>query len=227
MEYSFLLVIAMISAGLNWAAAEKRWKRLEYIFKPATMVILIIWLVLNGGLSGPALWFTLGAVFSLAGDVFLMLPGNKFMLGLIAFLLGHLAYIVGFNSLPAQVRGSGWLLLLILVVILGFVLRQVYGRLAQGLQAKGLDKLKMPVLIYATTITVMVLSALLCFLRSGWETTPALWAVMGAVLFYTSDTILAMDRFVSPIAHARLLTMITYHLGQIGILLSAALTFLA
>jgi alkenylglycerophosphocholine/alkenylglycerophosphoethanolamine hydrolase len=75
-------------------------------------------------------------------------------------------------------------------------------------------------------ITLMVLSALLCFLRPGWELSPTLWAIAGALLFYISDTILAMDRFVNPIPHARLLTMTTYHLGQLGILVSAAMTFL-
>jgi hypothetical protein len=51
MGYTFLLGIALVCAVLNWVAVEKKWKTLEYFVKPGTMIFLIIWLVLNGGLS--------------------------------------------------------------------------------------------------------------------------------------------------------------------------------
>lgn len=226
MSYTFLLIIAMVSAILNWAAIEQHWKKIEYVAKPATMVIVIIWLVLNGGLSSGIIWFTLGAVFSLAGDVFLMMPQNLFIFGLVSFLIGHIFYIVGFNVFSADFDGGGTAYLLAIVIILGYVIFRIYNRLASGLTAKQLTKLKIPVLVYSLVITLMVISALSCFFRPGWELTHTLWAIAGALLFYISDTILALDRFVSPISHARLLTMITYHLGQLGILIGAAMTFL-
>ena len=225
MGYTLLLGIALVCAVLNWVAVEKKWKTLEYFVKPGTMVVLIIWLVLNYGLSDGAIWFTLGAIFSLAGDVFLMVPRNLFIFGLVSFLIGHVFYIVGFNVLPADLNGGGLMYALVVVVILGTIIWRIYSRLASGLTAKQLNTLKLPVLVYSMVITLMVLSALLCFLRPGWELSPTLWAIAGALLFYTSDTILAMDRFVNPIPHARLLTMTTYHLGQLGILVSAAMTF--
>lgn len=226
MSYTFMLGLALVSALLNWMAVEKKQKGLEYIFKPATMAILILWLVLNGGLESGIVWFTLGAVFSLAGDVFLMLKSSFFIFGLLAFLIGHILYIIGFNAIPADLGGSGLIFLLVMAVILGVVIWKIYTRLARGLSAKKHNTLKLPVLIYAVVITLMVLSALMCIYRPGWESTPTLWAIAGALLFYISDTILSMDRFVDPIPHARLLTMITYHLGQLGILVGAAMTFL-
>ena len=42
-------------------------------------------------------WFVIALVFSLLGDIFLMLPSDKFVFGLGAFLLGHVAYTVGLN----------------------------------------------------------------------------------------------------------------------------------
>ena len=226
MQYTFLLVIVMVCAILNWVAVEKKWKTIEYICKPATMILLIIWLLLNGGGNGGALWFTLGAAFSLAGDIFLMLPQNLFIFGLVSFLCGHLMYIVGFNLYPPSLAGWGWVFALVVAAILGLIILQIYRRLAEGLTAKKLIRLRLPVLIYAIVITLMVFSALLCVLRTGWELTPALWGIAGALFFYISDTILAMDRFVNALPHARLLTMTTYHLGQLAILLSAAFTFL-
>jgi len=59
--------------------------------------------------------------------------------------------------------------------------------------------------------------------RPDWSSIAALFASLGAILFYASDSMLAWDRFVNPLSHARLKVMTTYHLGQIGILLGAML----
>jgi uncharacterized membrane protein YhhN len=72
----------------DWVATGFNWKLVRYITKPATLLILILWFVQIGGLEGRLLWFGLGLVFSLAGDIFLMLPSRFFIGGLIAFLLG-------------------------------------------------------------------------------------------------------------------------------------------
>ena len=47
------------------------------------------------------------------------------------------------------------------------------------------------------------------------------------MLFFISDTLLAWNRFVAPIRHQRVLIMSTYHLGQMGLALGAALQFLS
>jgi uncharacterized membrane protein YhhN len=39
--------------------------------------------------------------------------------------------------------------------------------------------------------------------------------LLGALLFLLSDTVLALDRFVGQRAHARMLVIVTYHLGQV------------
>lgn len=226
MGYPLLLGLALVSAVLNWAAVEKKWKKLEYVVKPATMVILIIWFVMNGGLRGAAVWFVVGALFSLGGDIFLMLPSNLFLFGLVSFLLGHVFYILGFNTLPIELSGLAWLFILTVAVVLVLVIRKLLSWIVAGLTASGTGSLKLPVLIYAIVISLMVFSALMCLLRPGWQLTATLWAIAGALLFYLSDSILALDRFVKPINHGRLLVMTSYHLGQLGILLSAALTFL-
>jgi uncharacterized membrane protein YhhN len=45
-------------------------------------------------------------------------------------------------------------------------------------------------------------------------------AVAGAALFYASDTLIALDRFEQPRPWAGLAIMVTYHLGQLGLVLS-------
>src|SRR5690606_39451064 len=45
-------------------------------------------------------------VFSVAGDIFLVLPQNRFLAGLVSFFLAHLMYIAAFST-----RRAGWGLL--------------------------------------------------------------------------------------------------------------------
>ena len=38
------IIIVLVLAILNWIAADKKWKVLEYITKPATMLVLLWWI---------------------------------------------------------------------------------------------------------------------------------------------------------------------------------------
>ena len=217
-----LIWVALLFAALDWAAVARGWKVLSYIAKPAVMVCLIAWLGVNGGWSGVLLWFTAGLIFSLAGDIFLMLPKERFVAGLAAFLLAHLAYIIGLNTHPLPVNVAT----LIVLILVGLTSTTLYLRLAQGLAATGDHKLKIPVLAYTLVLSLMLFSALLTFVRPAWSPGGALLVGLGAVLFYLSDSLLAWNKFVSPLRHGELLVMITYHLGQVMITVGAAINFL-
>jgi hypothetical protein len=49
MNYLFF-TIASIFAIADWVAVAKVWKPLDYFAKPATIIALIIWVSMNGGL---------------------------------------------------------------------------------------------------------------------------------------------------------------------------------
>jgi uncharacterized membrane protein YhhN len=49
-----------------------------------------------------------------------------------------------------------------------------------------------------------------------------LLAVAGAASFYASDALIAWNRFVRGTAHAGVAIMVTYHLAQMGLVLSLA-----
>jgi uncharacterized membrane protein YhhN len=222
MSYYFLF-LALIIAVLDWIAVARKWKRIEYFAKPATMLALLAWLGVNNGFQGSMLWFTLGLLFSLGGDIFLMLPREQFILGLVSFLIAHICYLIGFNS-ANPVYNAASLILLVVVMFTGYL---VYRRVALGLQASGQSKLKLPVLVYSIVISLMLFSALSTLIQPDWRIYAAVFASSGALLFFISDTTLALNKFVSPIPNARVITMVTYHLGQILIVLGAALRFLA
>lgn len=224
MNYVFF-ALSFVLAVVDWVAVSRGLKRLEYFAKPAMMVALLAFMIQNGGLSQGVMWFTLGLAFSLAGDVFLMLPKEQFIAGLVSFLLAHLAYIVGLNPRLSMAPPVFWIALGLAVVV-GLTAGQIYLRISAGLRAGGKAGLQTPVLIYTMVISVMLLSAILTLLSNRWFPLHAITVCVGAALFFLSDTILAWNKFVSPIRNGRLMNMSTYHLGQLLIALGAALHFL-
>ena len=54
------------------------------------------------------------------------------------------------------------------------------------------------------------------------QTVSSYWiaGIVGALLFYLSDTLIAWNGFVKPFRNANLAIMVTYHLGQIGLVLA-------
>jgi uncharacterized membrane protein YhhN len=221
-----LLWLALICAIVDWIAVAAQIKKLEYFAKPGTMLLLIVWILQVSGPSGilgsGLFWFVLGLAFSLAGDVFLMLPREQFIAGLLSFLLAHVAYIIGINQIPPVLN----LPAVILVFAVGLVWFRLYRIISMSLKSSGQSKLVMPVLVYSLVISIMLLSALLTLTAERWDTAAALQLSAGALLFFISDTLLAWNKFVNPLRFGRLAVIITYHLGQVLITLGAIQQFL-
>jgi uncharacterized membrane protein YhhN len=216
-----ILILALALAVLNWISVDKAWKKVEAFTKPAVILLYFAWLWQNDSLGGPMLWFSLGLLFSLAGDVLLLKIEKFFIPGLVAFLLAHILYIIGFNLSITTI--SVPVLIAALVVFGGAQL--LYRRLAQSLRACQQGNLCLPVAFYTTIISLMAVSALFTLSNPAWDPLHAAVATLGALLFVISDSILAWNQFVSPIRHASLIVMVTYHLGQLGILLATAWHF--
>jgi uncharacterized membrane protein YhhN len=199
-----LLAVAGGFAVGNWVAVAVGSKPAEYVCKPATLALLIaVALTLDPVHGDVRTWFVVALALSLLGDVFLMLPVDLFVFGLGAFLLGHVAYTVGLNL---HTEGN-WLLAIPIPIVAAFLAI----RLVRGIRASGEDALVGPVLAYVVVIGAMVVSAV----ASG----NALAAV-GALLFMASDALIGETRFVRPRPWAGAAIMVTYHLGQAGLVLS-------
>jgi uncharacterized membrane protein YhhN len=221
---NLLIVFALLAALINEIADYKGNRTVVYFAKPAVMLSLLAWLYFYAGLDGPLLYFALGILFSLGGDVFLMLPNldKWFVFGLVSFLIGHVLYTVGLNYTIPPLNVFG----IFLAISIALFVAQIYRRLAAGLHAKGLDRLRLPVLIYSIVISLMWLSALqTIFDIANWEKTSSLLVSLGATLFVASDIVLAWFRFVGPIKHGRMLNLSCYHLGQILLIVGAGLQF--
>lgn len=209
------LILALIFTGLEVFALRKNLSRLEYIAKPAVVVCLFIWLYLNTGLQGNMLWFGVGLLFSLLGDVLLMISLDRlFMPGLIAFLLTHISYLIGFQE--QLLNPTAWSFILLFFILLNAV--RLIRRIVGAMRARGQNRLVNPVIVYSLVISLMLYAAMSTIFDPAWETGAAFYVSAGAFLFYVSDLILAWNKFVSPINNSRILNILTYHLGQIGLI---------
>ena len=207
-----LLILSFACALLHWYSRPTNHQKIEYFAKPATMVFLIIWFIIQAhpDWSWLSLFVTLGLTFSLAGDIFLMLPSKWFLAGLIAFLLGHIAYICGLNL---DGIGFYWQYLLFAAVILA-VATPIFLRLRKALVAKQNERLVIPVMMYVIVISIMVFSASTNLFKPEWSNQAGLLVTVGATLFFISDALLAWNRFVKPLPQGRLISIVPYHLAQ-------------
>jgi uncharacterized membrane protein YhhN len=196
-----LMLLVILSASIHIRAEYRGPRQHVYVFKPLTMVF--IWLIaILGQATFPFYKYMIitGLVFSLAGDVFLMLPSDRFLAGLVAFLIAHLFYIAAFLS---EISALTWWPLVPLVI---------YGIVIYIIVASSLGKLKLPVLIYVVVILIMAWLAWERWSQTGQS--GALLAFAGAVLFVISDTILAIDRFRGAFKLSRALNLTTYFAAQ-------------
>lgn len=212
---NILLIAALLFAGLEALALQRNWFKLEVVAKPAVMLCLFLWLLTSVGLEGAALWFGLGILLSLAGDVLLMISLDRFfLLGLVAFLFAHFFYVVGFNMpLPSI---SAWSV--ILAVLIGWGGARVIRQILTAVVAKGQVHLRLPITIYGVVISIMLLSATIKLNDLSWNAGASVLVSVGAFLFYISDIILAWNKFVKPIQNGRIYNIAAYHLGQIALI---------
>ena len=209
------LILALFFAALEAVAVAKDIRRLEYIAKPAVMAFLFLWLFTTTGLQGNAFWFGLGILFSLAGDVLLMLSLDRFfLLGLVAFLLTHIFYTIGFRDAATEMSAWSLIWLVLIAINVSRILRRITG----AMRATDKVNLILPVIVYGTVISVMLYAAISTIYDQDWKTSAAFFVSLGAILFVASDVILAWDNFVSPVKNGRVWNILLYHLGQVGLI---------
>lgn len=221
------LVIGIVCAVVDWVAVmiapgrRAIGRALEVVFKPATLIAFVVGAFLMGAdVTDPHLarWFRIALICSLAGDIFLMLPGDRwFIPGLLAFLLGHVGYIVGFNAEAVPVGALVPLAVVAVVDLL--VLRRIVGALVRS----GETTLRIPVVVYGIVLSLTLVSGWATWFRPGWPTAARITASLGATLFYASDLMLAWDRFVAKSQLLHVLVIVTYHIGQLGLVLTIGL----
>ena len=196
--------IAAGIAVLDWWAVATDRRDIERWAKPAVMVFLIAAAVLIPAESDWIRWWiVIGLAFGLVGDVLLFY--DRFIPGAAAFLVGHLAYVVALLLVPQEPRGLlvGGVIVLLVAVFVG---RQIVA----GAWAKAQ-------MLGAIGAAYMLVIGVVVVLAVG---STSLVVAIAALLFLTSDALLAWARFVGPAPGGRVTVMVTYQLAQAGFVLA-------
>jgi uncharacterized membrane protein YhhN len=196
-----------VAALANWGSRWTGDGRLEWLTKPTALIALIgVAVTIDPVDPTVRTWFVIALVLSLAGDVFLLGGDDRFVLGLAAFLLAHVAYTVGF----IVADDWRWIGFVIGAAIAGVVAITVGRRIVAGARRKN-PALGPPVVGYLVAISTMAAAA---------AAAGNAWAIAGAALFVTSDALLGWRQFVARSRWMAPAVMVTYHLGQAGLVAS-------
>lgn len=204
------LVVAAVAASANWWSRWTSHRATELWSKPLTLVALIgAAVAIEPGDPDVRVWFVIALVLSLAGDVFLLGDDRWFVAGLGAFLAAHLAYVVGFVAADEW----RWWAFCVAVALLTVVAGTIGRRIVAGAAGQR-SSLWAPVVAYLVVISSMTAVAAAAGNR---------WAIVGALAFLASDSILGWRQFVSgPDRHRwmPLAIMVTYHVAQASLVVS-------
>jgi alkenylglycerophosphocholine hydrolase len=199
-----LLGAVVVSALGSWHSRYWEVPWLERITKPLTTALIVAMAAIIPA-TYPAVrwWVVVGLVACLVGDVLLMPAIDRFEGGLGAFLVGHLLF--GVAALRRSHSAWAWAAVaLVALLAVGWL----FGRSIIG-GARGKDpKLGGAVTAYLVVISTM---AVLVALTGSWL------AVIGAVFFVASDTLLGYNMFVRPVSAAKVGIMATYHVALIAL----------
>jgi alkenylglycerophosphocholine hydrolase len=193
------LLFVAAAAALAFLAGMAFDRPLLRLATKAVPAACLAWMVAGADESRYARGVAAGLWLSALGDFLLEARPSFFLYGLLAFLLAHLAYLAAFlaaSRRPALLRAIPF---------------AAWGAAAFTLLHHGLGGLRVPVAVYMAAIVTMM-----------WRASAVgRLALVGAVLFGASDTLIAFDHFKAPLPWAPFPIILLYWAGQLLIALSA------
>lgn len=182
---------------------------LDFISKPLLMPLLMLAVHLRSSNTRGKTKIQGALLLSFFGDILLMFEDKGtwfFISGLACFLFAHVMYIAYFRQLS---RNNDSLIKDYPYITIGII---GYAGLLLALLYPVLGDLRVPVIIYACIISIMLFYAFKVpykvsrFVRYLF--------ISGAIFFVLSDSLLAINKFYLPFAAAGFLIRITYCLAQ-------------
>jgi len=215
MKSKYWLILFIADAITDLLSDHFQWNEIRYVTKPLLTIILFIYCLNEVKEKNKFVFLLLSAlIFSCLGDVFLLFEKSApywFIFSLISFLLAHIFYILLFLQIKKQNQPHKKLNWVITLLITG------YTTFLFLLLKPSLADLKMPVLIYASVLSIMLLSSVHAFDLPKQQFGKLCAA--GALLFLISDSLLAINKFHKPFAGAGFIVMCTYIAAQLLIVL--------
>lgn len=185
---------------------------LHVMVKPLLLIWLILFYYNSVGREQVSRTVLLALGFSWLGDVLLLFQEKNelfFVSGLLSFLVAHLYFIFSYRQFMTDDKSKA--LLGVQRFRFSFPIILAGTGLITVLYAH-LGYLKVPVIVYALILVLMVISALF---RFGRTTTLSFSMVFfGATLFMISDSLIAINKFLMPVPFSGFWIMITYLTAQ-------------
>jgi uncharacterized membrane protein YhhN len=216
MNKRFWIILYFLVLAADLFAVYNGNDSLRYITKPLLMPLLIAYFIFQTKDFASSLkkWIILALIFSWAGDILLIFESMNskfFIFGLVAFLIAHIFYILFYENV---IRKEGlsknyWWFLPVIIYYIALIY----------ILSPNLGDMKLPVRIYGIVISYMLIQAL----QTGGIKNfgAATLMIAGAVLFITSDSILAINKFYESFEYAGIAIMLTYGIAQLLITLGA------
>lgn len=217
--YAYMIVGILDLSFITQDMSEYR-----YYSKPLIILTLVIYFIKVSILTkGSLLRKTVisALVFSILGDILWLFP-NLFLYGLGAFLMVQICYILAFKiaqSRPFQLSQLYFIKLFVYNLPF-YILAAVLYYLIHN----QLNQMKIPVVVFLFAMVLMCTMARERFRKTNdssfWQ------AFMGAILLFASHSILLMDLFFQPVRNVEVLTLGTYLLAQLLIVMGMRSHFL-
>jgi uncharacterized membrane protein YhhN len=215
MKSKIWLILFVADAILNVLSDYFQWNEIRFVTKPLLTIILFIYCLSEVREKNKFIFLLLSAlIFSCLGDVFLLFEKSApywFIFGLTSFLIAHIFYIILFLQIKKKNQAAkklNWIITLLISSYTIFLFLLLKPSLAD---------LKIPVLIYASALSIMLLSSVHAFDLS--KQIFGKLCVTGAIFFLASDSLLAINKFYKPFVAAGFVIMFTYAAAQLLIVL--------
>lgn len=210
------IILFVVVLLVDLAAIYFKNESLRFVTKPLLMPLLVTYFVsaVRSFPSSLKKWIILALAFSWLGDLLLMFESansNFFIFGLVAFLIAHVFYIVLFDQLRVKEKIKQSLFPLLPIAI--------YYILLMSLLQPYLGNMQKPVSVYGLVISIMLSFAVDLWRSKDREA--SLFIILGALLFISSDSLLAINKFYQSFELAGIAIMFTYGLAQLLITLGA------
>ena len=216
MKKNYWIILFFIVLLVDLAAVYSGNESLRYIAKPLLMPLLAVYFILTTTAFNSSLkkWIVFALVFSWAGDVLLMFESRNssfFIFGLAAFLIAHIFYILFYENIVRKenIKKNYWWFLPIIIYYVSLIY----------VLSPHLGNMKLPVRIYGIIISYMLIQAIQT--GSIKNSSAAGLMIAGAVLFISSDSLLAINKFYQSFEYAGIAVMLIYGIAQLLITLGA------
>ena len=159
---------------------------------PAISLAILAFIAISGA-RGKLLFTSL--LFCAAADIALELAAGKyFVAGLALFLIAHIFFIITFSR-DFKFQKSKVPVIAMLVI---------YSAMMAFILTPSLKEMALPVYVYMTALTLVGIFAAFRGVKNDFT-------LYGAIAFMVSDSILAVNKFMMPVAGANYIIMVTYY----------------